>query len=310
MGYPPPTNGPPPLFPFQPGDDIAAAEAAIAAAAAAPANTTPPAPTTSQQEPSAAQEPLIVAANAANALVAAAAANLASVMADPANAVVPPHTTIAAGSSGATLPQATIDVASTSGWPTSGYLKVDGSLVYYGGKTSGSFTGCSGGTATLATGDAVVYQNVPIAVAQIELAAATAISVAANQALAAAPASTSSGGLSVAALCAIFEKGLSAELGGGGVGVSANTPAVALTAGASAGIKATCCGFTLDLSLGFLIDFQFPTFGFSLSLLLPYLGFSLSCDPTKPVSLVVGVPWGGGRVGNAEPDPDDDENAF
>jgi hypothetical protein len=32
--------------------------------------------------------------------------------------------------------------------------------------------------------------------------------------------------------------------------------------------------------------------------------FKLSCDPTQPVTIINGVPWGGGRVPNAPPDPD------
>jgi len=64
-------------------------------------------------------------------------------------------TTIAAGSNGQTLPQATVFVASTAGFPTSGQFVVDGSVVSYTGTTSGSFTGCTGGTATLSTSDPV-----------------------------------------------------------------------------------------------------------------------------------------------------------
>jgi hypothetical protein len=60
-------------------------------------------------------------------------------------------TAIAVGSNGQTLPQATVFVASTAGFPSSGQFVVDGSVVSYTGTTSGSFTGCTGGTATLAT---------------------------------------------------------------------------------------------------------------------------------------------------------------
>jgi hypothetical protein len=68
-----------------------------------------------------------------------------------------PQTTIASGSNGLSLPQSTIDVASTTGFPSSGTLAIaiGGSTVYvtYTGTTSTSFTGCSGGTGTLGTGD-------------------------------------------------------------------------------------------------------------------------------------------------------------
>lgn len=68
-------------------------------------------------------------------------------------------TTIAAGSNGATLPQATINVASTNGFPSSGSFTVNisGSLqtITYTGVTATSFTGCTGGTGTLATAQVV-----------------------------------------------------------------------------------------------------------------------------------------------------------
>jgi len=68
-------------------------------------------------------------------------------------------TTIAAGSNGAALPQATINVASTTGFSTSGTLHILSSggyqTVTYTGITATTFTGCAGGTGTLATGNNV-----------------------------------------------------------------------------------------------------------------------------------------------------------
>lgn len=68
-------------------------------------------------------------------------------------------TTIAAGSNGSALPQATINVASTTGFATSGTIyvitTVGPQIVTYTGTTATSFTGCSGGTGTMATGNAV-----------------------------------------------------------------------------------------------------------------------------------------------------------
>jgi len=67
-------------------------------------------------------------------------------------------TTIAAGSNGAVLPQATINVASTTGYPASGAIYIAGNVavpIFYTGVTATQFTGCSGGTATLATGQSV-----------------------------------------------------------------------------------------------------------------------------------------------------------
>ena len=68
-------------------------------------------------------------------------------------------TTIAAGSNGANLPQATINVTSTTGFPTSGTLLVTSSngqqTVTYTGRTGTTFTGCSGGTGSMSTGGSV-----------------------------------------------------------------------------------------------------------------------------------------------------------
>jgi hypothetical protein len=67
-------------------------------------------------------------------------------------------TTIAAGSNGAVLPQATINVASTTGFPASGTIFTStgaGTPITYTGVTATTFTGCTGGTATLLTGQTV-----------------------------------------------------------------------------------------------------------------------------------------------------------
>jgi len=68
-------------------------------------------------------------------------------------------TTIAAGSNGAILPQATINVASATVFPATGTFNVFTSagwqVVTYSGKTATSFTGCTGGVGTLSTGNNV-----------------------------------------------------------------------------------------------------------------------------------------------------------
>lgn len=68
-------------------------------------------------------------------------------------------TTIAVASNGATLPTGTINVAATAGFLTSGAIQVATSTgintVAYTGVTGTSFTGCTLGTGTLATGGAV-----------------------------------------------------------------------------------------------------------------------------------------------------------
>lgn len=71
----------------------------------------------------------------------------------------PEQTTIAAGSNGVALPTATINVASTVGFPTSGDIIVDtdcgGKPVSYTGTTATTFTGCTGGGGIMSTGGIV-----------------------------------------------------------------------------------------------------------------------------------------------------------
>ncbi len=69
-------------------------------------------------------------------------------------------TTIASGSNGAALPQATINVASTTGFSSTGTFYVTigtnkPTAITYTGTTATTFTGCSGGTGTLATSQVV-----------------------------------------------------------------------------------------------------------------------------------------------------------
>jgi hypothetical protein len=81
--------------------------------------------------------------------------------------VAAPATTIASGSNGAVLPQATINVASISGvtWPAVGTVTVTTSAgpqqVSYQGITGTTLTGCIGGTGTMSTGGAVVSNGFP-----------------------------------------------------------------------------------------------------------------------------------------------------
>jgi hypothetical protein len=68
-------------------------------------------------------------------------------------------TTVAAGSNGAILPQGTINVASTTGFASTGAIYVTTTngpqLVTYTGTGATTFTGCSGGTGAMTTGNAV-----------------------------------------------------------------------------------------------------------------------------------------------------------
>jgi len=70
-----------------------------------------------------------------------------------------PNTTISSLSNNAVLPQATVNVVSTTGFPTSGTFNVKTTtgeqIITYTGITATSFTGCTGGTGTVVTGDTV-----------------------------------------------------------------------------------------------------------------------------------------------------------
>lgn len=79
---------------------------------------------------------------------------------NPVGLLSPANTHITAPSDGAVLPQATINVASTNTFPTSGQIVIGTQLdgdqtVTYTGITSTTFTGCTGGTGTIHTGDLV-----------------------------------------------------------------------------------------------------------------------------------------------------------
>lgn len=78
------------------------------------------------------------------------------------------NTTVAALSNGAVLPQATINVASTAGFPAAGRLVVltaSGSQeIAYTGTTATTFTGCTGGVGTLITG-ALLFVHVETTIA-------------------------------------------------------------------------------------------------------------------------------------------------
>jgi hypothetical protein len=71
----------------------------------------------------------------------------------------PVQTSVDAGSNGAILPQGTINVVSTTGFPASGIMLVTTTngtqRVTYTGVTATTFTGCNGGTGTMSTGGAI-----------------------------------------------------------------------------------------------------------------------------------------------------------
>ena len=61
--------------------------------------------------------------------------------------------------SGATLPPATITVASTAGFPAAGSLRINADVVSYTGTTATTFTGCTGGTSVMTTNVTLVSQR-------------------------------------------------------------------------------------------------------------------------------------------------------
>jgi len=80
-------------------------------------------------------------------------------------------TVVASGSNGQTLPQGTLNVTSTTGFPTSGRIMVEISgtsrqIITYTGTTASTFTGCTGGSGTLATNQVVTQVYSTLAAAQ------------------------------------------------------------------------------------------------------------------------------------------------
>jgi len=85
----------------------------------------------------------------------------------PPSIAVNASTTTLAGTQ--TLPEATITVAATTGFPSSGILTINGQTITYTGTTSTTFTGTSGGIGTFAAGTTVSYGTLlPGAIALFE----------------------------------------------------------------------------------------------------------------------------------------------
>jgi hypothetical protein len=93
-------------------------------------------------------------------------------------------TTIAAGSNGQALPQGTINVASTAGFTSTGYLVVRISstdrVVRYTELTATTFTGCTLGVGTMTTGDQVRQAQVCFGVTGTLMAAIAEVAWASN----------------------------------------------------------------------------------------------------------------------------------
>jgi hypothetical protein len=67
----------------------------------------------------------------------------------------PPVPTLTTTTGAQTLPSATVNVLNTQQFPSAGLFRVGGSIVSYTGKTSTSFTGCTGGSGAVPAGTAV-----------------------------------------------------------------------------------------------------------------------------------------------------------
>jgi hypothetical protein len=316
MGYPPPPAGPRPPYPFAAGEDIAAAEAHKASTTA---NAKQLATSSRQQQQTAA---FVASRDAAAQATAAYAkpfdpvASLSKAASDAIKTAVasPTPTNVAAAQAAmAALAQGETD-AVASVLQTTPPAPVQDALDQALAAEAEGIEDAMQVAAALAAAMYAVSKakqelaNLPVLATQFANDQAAALLAQGELAIAEAAGATVAeaekaiAGLSL--LCEVFEAGLSAELGGD-IAISLS---LALQAGASAGVTATCCGFTLNLSLAFLINFQLPPIP-DILILLPYLGFSISCDPTKPVNLAAGLPWGGGRQPNAPPDPDLDENS-
>jgi hypothetical protein len=69
------------------------------------------------------------------------------------------------------------------------------------------------------------------------------------------------------------------------------------------------CGFALPALPKFKFGFTLPPLPFPPNIPLPFIAFKLSCNLSSPIDVTGGLklPFGGGRVNNAPPDPDLDE---
>lgn len=80
--------------------------------------------------------------------------------------------------------------------------------------------------------------------------------------------------------------------------------------------KASSCSFSLPLTIpSFSPSFKLPPISLPgiPTLPIPFVAFKFSCDPTKPIDVTAGLPasskqFGGGRVNNAPPDQDLNED--
>lgn len=68
--------------------------------------------------------------------------------------------------------------------------------------------------------------------------------------------------------------------------------------------SSSLCGFQFPPFVFFEFGFNLGGFAFPPKLPFPKIGLAINCDINNPLSLTASVAWGGGRSGNADPDPD------
>ena len=71
-------------------------------------------------------------------------------------------------------------------------------------------------------------------------------------------------------------------------------------------VSFTICGFTFVFPppLSFVFSFELPSLSLLLQLPSIYFYLSINCNILNPLAVGAGLAYGGGRVSNADPDPD------
>jgi hypothetical protein len=87
-------------------------------------------------------------------------------------------------------------------------------------------------------------------------------------------------------------------------------PGASVDAGlADSPTAASLCGFKFPPEIFFKFGFKLPSINFPPPLPIPHIQLALNCDLNNPLSVDAGLSYGGGRSSNADPNPDDLEQA-